>query len=382
MTIIPNFGHVIAFILFVSTSAGADSVAIPEAIGKKVVEKYSNHVVNQYSSAIAKAQDLQTAIEAFTSKPSESSLTQAKEKWKIAKLSYAETEVFRFYGGPIDDPKDGVENFLNAWPIDESYLDYVKGNPKSGLIQNLKEFPEINEKTLLGSHVKNGERNISVGYHAIEFLLWGQDFSKRGPGQRSFKDYVSTKDTKHTVERRAKVLNLLSALVVKQLTQVRDTWTQGESKTNFTKKLKNDPLNESLRQIFTGFISLSIDEMSGERMMVSLEKRDQENEQDCFSDLSLKDLMANQRGILAAYENSGLSELVAKVSPSSQGKIEAALRNSLEKLYHIPEPFDQTILSKKGSPAYQKFEAAMDALQTQGKVIGEIGLKLGLILNI
>ena len=50
-------------------------------------------------------------------------------------MVYSPTEVFRFYGGPIDDD-NGPEGLLNAWPLDEVFIDYVLGNPDAGIIND------------------------------------------------------------------------------------------------------------------------------------------------------------------------------------------------------------------------------------------------------
>lgn len=101
---------------------------------------------------------------------------------------YGQTEAFRFYAGPIDD-EAGLEGFINAWPLDEVYIDYVKGKTKGGIINNPKIA--ITEQKLRSLNERGGEQNIATGWHAIEFLLWGQDFYKDGPGQRAYTDYTT-----------------------------------------------------------------------------------------------------------------------------------------------------------------------------------------------
>ena len=64
-------------------------------------------------------------------------LVPARKAWLAAREPYGQTEAFRFYGGPIDDAK-GPEGRINAWPLDEAYIDSVKGKAGSGIINNRK----------------------------------------------------------------------------------------------------------------------------------------------------------------------------------------------------------------------------------------------------
>ena len=141
---------------------------------------YCNLVLN---GALA----LQQTIAAFVAAPSADGLAAARKAWLEAREFYGQSEAFRFYGGPIDDDK-GPESRLNALPLDESFIDGVKDQPQAGLINDRKIA--LTKKTLASYNERGGEENISTGWHAIEFLLWGQDFNDAGPGQRSFEDFV------------------------------------------------------------------------------------------------------------------------------------------------------------------------------------------------
>ena len=155
-----------------------------------VVHHYATLVHATYSDTLTATQAMQTAIAAFVKAPSAEGLTEARTRWLAAREFYGQTEAFRFYGGPVDDD-NGPEGRMNAWPMDEAYVDAVEGKPKSGLINNPKF--KITKANLAKFNERGGEENISTGWHAIEFLLWGQDRSETGPGDRSFTDYVDGK---------------------------------------------------------------------------------------------------------------------------------------------------------------------------------------------
>ena len=156
-----------------------------------------------YSDTLAAVKDMQAAIAALVKAPSAAGLAEARNAWLAAREFYGQTEAFRFYGGPIDDD-NGPEGQINAWPLDEAYVDYVQGKPKAGMVNSTQL--KITKAALIKANERGGEENISTGWHAIEFLLWGQDLSETGAGQRSFEDYVVGKGL--NAERRARYLSV------------------------------------------------------------------------------------------------------------------------------------------------------------------------------
>ncbi|HSV54368.1 MAG TPA: imelysin family protein, partial [Burkholderiaceae bacterium] len=160
------------------TAAIAATATVPA-----VAAHYASLVQANYEDTLAGARALHAAILDFTAKPSEEGLQRARQAWLQAREPYGQTEAFRFYAGPIDD-KNGPEGRINAWPMDEAYIDGVRAKPRAGIINNPKVA--ITKKSLSALNERDGEENIATGWHAIEFLLWGQDFSETGPGNRSF----------------------------------------------------------------------------------------------------------------------------------------------------------------------------------------------------
>ena len=177
-----------------------------------MAQHYAQLVHASHEDALAAAKDMQAAIHAFLAAPSALTLGMARERWLAAREFYGQTEAFRFYGGPIDDDH-GPEGRLNAWPLDESYVDHVQGKPQSGFIGDAKS--RITKANIAKSNERGGEENVSAGWHAIEFLLWGQDLSETGPGNRSFEDYVDGK-APHA-NRRRQYLRVVTELLMDDL---------------------------------------------------------------------------------------------------------------------------------------------------------------------
>ena len=131
-------------------------------------------VASSYADAHAAAVELRDAIASFVADPSEAGLEAARQAWLDAREPYGQTEAFRFYDGPIDNPETGPEGRLNAWPMDEAYVDYVEGMPDAGIINDAASHPTIDAELLSQLNEQGGETNIASGYPAIEFLLWAK----------------------------------------------------------------------------------------------------------------------------------------------------------------------------------------------------------------
>ena len=95
------------------------------ALKAAIVENYADIVYQNYEDALTSAQTLDAAITEFINNPTEDNLDDAKDAWLEAREWYGQSEAFRFSEGPID-AEEGPEGLLNAWPLDENYLDYVQ----------------------------------------------------------------------------------------------------------------------------------------------------------------------------------------------------------------------------------------------------------------
>ena len=345
-----------------------------------VASNYASLVHANYSDTLAAAQDMQAAIAAFVAAPSADGLAAARKAWLGAREFYGQTEAFRFYSGPIDDDK-GPEGQINAWPLDEAYVDYVQGKPKAGLVNNPKF--KITKTNLAKFNERGGEENISSGWHAIEFLLWGQDLSETGPGNRSFEDYVDGKTP--NADRRRQFLTVATALLVDDLGAVTKAWAPGQK--NYRARFEKGG-KESVRKIIVGLGSLSRGELSGERMEVALNSQDQEDEHSCFSDNTHRDIVTNATGIqnvwLGQYkkrdgsvlQGPGVRDLVAAKKADLATKTTAQLAASVAAAEAIPAPFDRAI--GKGAAGRPAVEKTIASLVEQSKLLVESASAVGI----
>lgn len=364
--------YTLFILLLISTSAWSKNVKIFDLSKRDIVlNNYSKLVMASYQSTLAELEKLNQAIIQLTENPTEQNLQTAKKIWIDARSEYSKTEAFRFYGGPIDAPEVGPEGLINAWPLDEAYIDYVKGNMQTGIINDLKTYPKITKEILKSLNEKDGEANIATGFHAIEFLLWGQDFDSLMPGNRSVNDYVNAPNAK----RRSEYLKLVTKMLQEDMQSVLDLWKEDK----YLTVLKAEKGNLPIQKIMLGLTTLSYDEMSGERMTVAFEKKDQENEQDCFSDNSINDLVANQAGIINVFSKTGLAELFN--NPKKVKTIESILEKNYTDLKSIKSPFDSIVANGK-HPERKKIKQIINSLQKQARLLNDLGKEFGLELNV
>lgn len=357
-------GMWLGLIAFADTASAAKPGAPTE---NQVVAQYSTLVFASYDDALEGARRMQAAIERFVAHPTAEGLAAARNEWRAAREFYGRTEAFRFYGGPIDGD-DGPEPRINSWPVDESYLDSVKGREDSGII-NDPGVP-ITKDRLIALNQRDGEENVATGWHAIEFLLWGQDFSDTGPGDRSFEDYVDGK-APHADRRRA-YLKLVTNLLVDDLSHVRDAWIPGEN--NYRQGFDRDA-RESLRRILLGLGSLARGELAGERLEVALATQEQEDEQSCFSDNTHRDVVNNaiglrnvwsgrlQRASGESLSGASLSALVAARDPALAQRIDTTLDELVTAAEAIHPPFDQEIRGSDDAPGRQRIYRTIELLK-------------------
>lgn len=310
-----------------------------QVTAKELLTAYSNIALVNYKDAIKDAKQLDKAINNFANNPTQENLDIAKAAWLKSRESYGQTEIFRLSNGPIDAEEGWVANAygalegqLNAWPLDENMIDYTidaNGKKTSGNIIDTKgEFnpggeestvvnvKDITVDALTALNENGGEANVSTGYHAIEFLLWGQDqdysnFVKDSitkgalvAGQRPLSDFTSHKDAK----RRLDYLKASSKKLVDDLQTVASAWKKevkgnnGLYRAAILGQLKGENasknINEetALRQIFAGMGVFIKSELANERIAVAVLTPSEEDEHSCFSDNTHRDIVTNYQG--------------------------------------------------------------------------------------
>ncbi len=391
------------------STLGAQAYAAPAA--KDVLTTYADIAHAGYEDSLITAKELQAAIDELVANPSAATFDAAKSAWLASRVPYQQTEVYRFGNAIVDD----WEGKVNAWPLDEGLIDYVEtglygeeseenpaytanviANPTLTISGETLDASTIDAALLESLHeIDDVEANVATGYHAIEFLLWGQDLhgTDAGAGERKWTDYASGDAcTNGNCDRRGEYLQAAADLMVSDLEWMTAQWAEGGEARETV--LEGDGV-PGLTAIVTGMGSLSYGELGGERTKLGLLLHDPEEEHDCFSDNTHNSHFYDALGIQNVYlgrytrvdgsvvEGPSLSDLVAANDAALDTELRAKLAASvvagkvMVTRAQGGEAFDQLIAmgNEDGNAVVQSF---VDALVDQTKSIEQIIAAVGI----
>jgi putative iron-regulated protein len=366
-----------------STQSGSEKKEVVKT--NSVLEAYSNIALANYSDSLKDAQALKVSIDTFAKNPTAENLKNAKIAWLVSRESYGQTEIFRLANGPVDAEKGWVsetygakEGQINAWPLDENMIDYTidaEGKKTSGnIIDTIGKFnpggeeskevdvTKITVDAITDLNENGGDANVASGYHAIEFLLWGQDqdysnFLKDGitngalvSGIRPLKDFTTDKNA----ARRLAYLQVASEKLVEDLTVIKSAW---EKEISGTKGLyqaalkgelkgenasKNIESSEALKQIIAGMGVFVKSELANERIAVAVLTPSEEDEHSCFSDNTHRDIVNNYQGfkniLTATYKGKKYgTSLLDAANDESKARILELMKSIEAKISNIDE---------------------------------------------
>ena len=341
------------------TALSTSAFAVEKA---DVLGTYADIAAAKYGDSLTTAQTLQAAVNALIANPSADALQAAKTAWLAARVPYQQTEVYRFGNAIVDD----WEGKVNAWPLDEGLIDYVDasyGGPSdenefaalnvvanasftlSGREVDANEItPALLEETL--QEADGVEANVATGYHAIEFLLWGQDLNGHGAGagNRPWTDYAAGDAcTNDNCDRRGEYLTAATDLLVSDLEWMTAQWAAGGAAR--TELNRNE--DAGIAAVLTGMGSLSYGEVAGERMRLGVMLNDPEEEHSCFADNTHNDHYHDGLGVQNAYlgeyvridgsvvSGASLSDMVAATDASLDTEMRAKLSATMKALGRI-----------------------------------------------
>lgn len=350
----------------------SSQAAVSQSDKQATLVTYASIASVNYSDAVKDAKALQAALVLFSKNTTEQSLQAAKDAWLVSRESYGTTEIFRLSNGPIDaedgwvaETYGGLEGELNSWPLDENMIDYTTdANNKrtSGNIIDTKgmftpggedvtavDVTTLTPEVLGALNTNGGDANVAAGYHAIEFMLWGQDQDYNNmiedtvtngaliAGQRPLSDFTTDKLAK----RRLDYLNAVADKMVDDLAVVSSAWDSKVSGNNGLyraallaqlsgqEKAKNIESTVALKQIIAGVGVFSKSELANERIAVAVLTPSEEDEHSCFSDNTHRDIALNYQGI----KNVLLGEYKGKkVGPAFIDNLSAEEQDEITKL--------------------------------------------------
>ncbi|MDW3096443.1 MAG: imelysin family protein [Gammaproteobacteria bacterium] len=378
----------ITVLIMVTTFFANATLAAAAVTSKQVGHHYIQMAYQMFADTHKTAVILEQSINQFIANPNSQTHETAKKAWIKAHITYSQTEVFRFGNPNVDD----WEGKVNAWPMDEGLLDYVNedyhyedGNPHAN--ENLiASQAEINTELVKSTHEKAGsEANVASGYHAVEFLLWGQDQNAENAssGNRSHTDFLqSDLCTNPPCDRRAGYLGVITHLIVNDVAEMLEQWHPSTG--SYAKEFAGLTGNEQVHRMLLGIGGLGFGELAAERIRVALIANSQEDEQSCFSDTTDLAILSNTVAIRNIYlgqyetlqgeliEGPSLSDLVSSSKLDNQLKeqLESSVStaNEISQVARHGEPFDQQIL-QNNHQGKLRLEKLIDQLRDQTQTI-------------
>ena len=376
-----------------------------------IMDTYISIAQASYGDALLTAQQLDQAVDAFLAQPSAATQLAAQEAWRAARVPYQQTEAFRFGNTVVDE----WEARVNSWPLDEGLIDYV--SPAYGTESENNYFYTANiianplldiegisvdaadiTPQLLGEtlHELDGvDTNVATGYHAIEFLLWGQDLNGTNPGAgaRPYTDYSLEACTNGNCDRRRAYLKSATSLLVTDLEEMVQDWAP-EGTAYADLRSKGD--EGGIATILTGMGSLAYGELASERVRLGLLLHDPEEEHDCFSDNTHWSHFYDAKGISNVYrgeytrvngdviEGASLEDLIRVQQPPLHAEISARLEatdlamTELVEKGEAGQTYDVLIASNnaEGEELINRIvNALMEETRTIEKIINELQLQ-------
>ncbi len=387
----------------------AASPALADPDRAAVVATYADIGAATYADAATAGDRLKAAVHRLIDAPSAQALADARAAWISARVPYQQSEAFRF-GNPIVDDWEGR---VNSWPLDEGLIDYVDAESVPGGDNDLATLDIIaNPKALVGGREVDAsvitaalledtlqeadgiEANVATGYHAVEFLLWGQDLHGTGPGagERPWTDYALGDACTHgNCDRRAQYLGTVTDLLASDLAWMAAQWQPGGAART---PLEADP-DAGVAAILTGIGSLSYGELAGQRMKLGLMLNDPEEEHDCFSDNSHNSFYYDGVGMRNVWQGSyeridgsvvagpSLASLVAAADPATAAALSGDIDASVAALMRVKSAaeagmaYDQMI-ARGNAPGAALVTGAVDALVAQARDVSRAVTALGL----
>ena len=380
-----------------------------------MTENYADMAHAMYSDSLERAIELKNAVDVLVAAPDAPKFTAAKDAWLDARVVYQQSEVFRFDEGLVDD----WEGQLNAWPLDEGLIDYVDasyegeaGNTFAEL--NVVGVSDANITTADGTQdttatidgdllrnlqeVGGSEANVATGYHAIEFLLWGQDLNgtAAGAGERAVADYLSAANK----ERRAAYLQNAVNLLIADLEDMVAQWADnGDRRNELTLQAENDP-KAVVSLVLTSLAKLSAGELAGERMNTALEANSTEDEHDCFSDnthnshyynsVGLNNLLngAYITGDTPVSGGTSIYDVIAASNPEAAAAAKTAMENALKEVNDIKVEADKVdgmkfdqMIGENNADGAAIVQGAIDSLTAAGDAFVEAAKALNITIT-
>lgn len=219
-----------------SMDLAPEQEAFAAALGLKAYMDFSN--------AAQSAQQLDAQIAKLLHTPTAATLAQTQEAWRSAYDAYLHTLLYANLSlrDPVEWQKKGIGyaqtlTQLDSWPVVGGYIDHVPGYPFTGIVNDLA-LP-LTPDNLLNQHGFSDPSYASIGFHVLEFMLWGED------GQRQASDFQARDNTRAVVDKNDNEPSHLNILVENRSTKQ----VQNQHRRRLFIQLVSDQLQKHLHRL-------------------------------------------------------------------------------------------------------------------------------------
>lgn len=148
----------------------------------------NQHIINSAQHSILRLQTAQSeyelALDTFLSTSNESNLLSIQSKWTNWNNAYINSKAFLVFAVINKPALQKIHQRIDQPLMLPGYIDYIDMYPTSGIVND--DVVALSEKSIIEQHGYTSNDDVSLGFYALEFLLWGED------GLRPSQDYTIT----------------------------------------------------------------------------------------------------------------------------------------------------------------------------------------------
>jgi len=345
-----------------------------------------------YKDAVDGALELKATLEVFTDNPTQLGLEACRDAWVLAHIPYSQAEIFTGAQGPVDEGDVNYQVRINSWDFNPAFIDYLSDSLSAGLINDTASYPIIDGTLLNELHRASGDQ-VMLGYHVLEFLLWGEDddvIIDQLSGNRPLADFELSDSTDLRPLRRRSMLLEVCDLLITDLEVLMNEWSSGSMNNYRYTFLNVYGAKKSSRLAMTGLVSFMQFELGRERILNTLQGMDANREESRYSDNTHRDVYFNTIGLLnifegtyggadssAAIEGTSLYQVMAEFSQEEADAIANLMDDIVDIAANIPQPYDYTV-SLELETATGPITDLQDKLERFGSRVTDLSTEMGM----
>jgi len=206
----------------------------------EIMKLWNQRAESCYQSVGLAMLELRAQNNEFLEFPSQSLLLQLQGTWNSAHQLFSACLI---YQQPIPFSFETTFlttlNQIESWPIQGGYIDYLQGYEHTGLINDLTV--DINLPVLKEQHKLTDSFDVSLGFHALEFILWGDTLERSSDDfEASEPDFSNIGYETNAKNRRRAYLLAVVSQIDDQVAQLQSRWDSADNSFSSTLSTMTD----------------------------------------------------------------------------------------------------------------------------------------------